>query len=79
MGSRDRGRGRGRDRGREWGMGNGEWGIGTGDWGLTADSGQLIADSLDWGLENRELSAVLSAAGLFPDIFFIKEHTDNDR
>ena len=33
-------------------------------------------------METREsgaASAVLSAAGLLPDIFFIKEHTDNDR
>ena len=64
---------------RDSGMGSGESRMGSGDWGLTADSGQLIADSLDWGLENRELSAALSAAGLLPDIFFIKEHTDNDR
>ena len=60
-------------------MGAREWGLGTGDWGLTADSGHPIADSLDWGIANREPSAALSAGGLLPDIFFIKEHTDNDR
>ena len=44
-------------------MGNRDWGLETGD----------------SGLESREPSAALSAAGLPPDIFFIKEHTDNDR
>ena len=52
-------------------MGSREWGLETGDWESGADSGQPIADS-------REPSAALSAAGLLPDIFFIKEHTDND-
>ena len=42
-------------------MGNGEWGMGIGSREPGADSGkpkaesrQPIADSLDWGLENRE-------------------------
>ena len=62
---------------RESGTGNREPGAGSRQ--RKADSGQPIADSLDWGLESREPSAALSAAGLLPDIFFIKEHTDNDR
>ena len=77
---RDRDRDRDWDRGRDWERGRDwdweriadsrDWGLGTGDWESGADSGQ--ADS-------REPSAALSAAGLPPDIFFIKEHTDNDR
>ena len=53
-------------------MGTGDWGVGTGGSGVGTGDWQPLADS-------REPSAALSAAGLPPDIFFIKEHTDNDR
>ena len=60
-------------------MGNGEWGMEAGDSGLGTEDRKPGADSGKPKADSREPSAALSAAGLPPDIFFIKAHTDNDR
>ena len=69
---------------RDWGFGDVR--LGSGDSGL--GTGESRLGNRDWGMgigsreptaESRKPSAAFSAAGLPPDIFFIKEHTDNDR